>query len=309
MPELALKQMQLVNVPVAENPTDFLNQFTFPNFSQIGQSEVWVVAVTIAIVASLESLLSVEATDKLDPKRRLTNTNRELIAQGAGNMVSGLIGGLPVTQVIVRSSANIHSGAETKLSAIIHGILLLLCVALIPFVLNLVPLATLAAILFMVGYKLAKPATFKQVYKLGWSQFLPFITTVIGVIFTDLLTGIGIGMCVAVVILLKNSFKNSHFLHIENTDGNKHVKMTLAEEVNFLNKGTIVNELNKISSGSDVTIDTSRSVSIDHDVWEIIQDFRKNAPSKNIRVKVFSEKVERIKVESDKSKIQETVNV
>jgi MFS superfamily sulfate permease-like transporter len=224
-------------------------------------------------------------------------------------MVSGLIGGLPVTQVIVRSSANIHSGAETKLSAIIHGILLLLCVALIPFVLNLVPLATLAAILFMVGYKLAKPATFKQVYKLGWSQFLPFITTVIGVIFTDLLTGIGIGMCVAVVILLKNSFKNSHFLHIENTDGNKHVKMTLAEEVNFLNKGTIVNELNKISSGSDVTIDTSRSVSIDHDVWEIIQDFRKNAPSKNIRVKVFSEKVERIKVESDKSKIQETVNV
>ncbi len=286
-PQLALEKQHLVSVPVADNFMGFISQFTFPDFSYITKSEIWITAMTLAVVASLESLLSVEATDKLDPNKRLTNTNRELLAQGTGNIISGLIGGLPVTQVILRSSANIQSGAQTKLSAILHGVLLLLCVALIPFILNLVPLAVLAAILFVIGFKLAKPTTFKEMYVLGWGQFLPFIATVIGVVFTDLLIGITLGVCVAVIILLKNSFKNSHFLHIENNNGNKHVKMTLAEEVYFLNKATILNELNKLTSGSSITIDTSRSVNIDHDVKEIIQDFRKSAVSKDIQVTII----------------------
>src|SRR5690606_26986623 len=186
-PELALRSDQLVKVPVAEDLIGFVGHFTFPDFSYLRQYDIWVIAVTIAVVASLETLLSVEATDKLDPQKRLTNTNRELVAQGTGNMISGLIGGLPITQVILRSSANIHSGARTRLSTIIHGVLLLLCVATIPFVLNMVPLAVLAAILFIIGYKLAKPSSFKHMYRLGWSQFLPFIVTIVGVVSTDLL--------------------------------------------------------------------------------------------------------------------------
>ena len=288
-PTLSLSGSHLVNVPVADSFAGFFDQFSSPDFSAITIPAVWTAAATIAIVASLETLLSVEATDKMDPHRRTTNTNRELMAQGAGNVVSGLLGGLPITQVILRSSANIHSGGQTKLSTITHGILLLLCVATIPFILNLVPLAVLAAVLFMIGYKLAKPATFTAMYKLGWGQFLPFMTTVVGVVFTDLLTGIAIGLAVSVFMLLRNSFRNSHFLHLENNNGAKRVKMTLAEEVYFLNKGAIIKELNKLTPGSSITIDTSRSVSIDHDVQEVIRDFVKTAKSKNISVQIVNE--------------------
>jgi MFS superfamily sulfate permease-like transporter len=286
-PELSLEGAHLVNVPVAGSAADFFNQFNFPEFGYITNSQVWQFAITIAIVASLETLLSVEATDKLDPQRRDTNTNRELLAQGTGNLVSGLIGGLPITQVILRSSANIQSGAKTKLSTITHGILLLLCVSLIPFILNLVPLAALAAILFTIGFKLAKPATIKQMYNLGWGQFLPYVVTIVGVVFTDLLTGISIGMVVAIIILLRNSYQNSHFLHLENTNGDSHVKMTLAEEVYFLNKGAIAKELNRITPGSFVTIDMSRCIKVDHDVKEVIRDFQMAAASKNIHVKII----------------------
>ncbi|HEY5919954.1 MAG TPA: SulP family inorganic anion transporter [Chryseolinea sp.] len=292
-PGLSIGESHLVNVPVARDITDFFGQFTLPDFSYVGKSVTWVTALTIAIVASVETLLSVEATDKLDPHGRSTNNNRELFAQGTGNMISGLIGGLPITQVILRSSANIQSGGQTKLSSILHGFLLLVCVATIPFVLNLVPLAVLAAILFMVGYKLAKPATFVEMYRLGWSQFLPFIATIVGVVFTDLLKGIGMGMAVAVVILLRKSFKNSHVLDVhESKNGDKHVKIILAEEVYFLNKGSIANELNKLPDGSTVTIDASRSVSIDHDVREVISDFRKTAKTKNIRVNIILDPIE-----------------
>lgn len=287
-PALSLTPEHLVSVPVAESVPGFFAQFSFPDFNFLFRGDVWIAAVTIAVVASLESLLSVEATDKLDPYKRVTNTNRELVAQGAGNIVSGLIGGLPVTQVIVRSSANVHSGGRTKLSAILHGVLLLLCVATIPFVLNLVPLAVLAAILFMVGYKLAKPDLFKAMYKQGWRQFLPFMVTIVGIVSTDLLKGIGMGIGVAVVILLRDSFKNSHFLHIENHNGSRYMRMTLAEEVNFLNKGAILNTLNRIPEGTNVTIDTSRSVSIDPDVQEIIENFRKSADSKSIIVNLVN---------------------
>jgi MFS superfamily sulfate permease-like transporter len=290
-PHWALTHQHLVTVPVANSVSGFLNQFTTPNFTAISRTDVWIVAFTLAIVASLESLLSVEATDKLDPYKRVTNTNRELMAQGTGNIVSGLIGGLPVTQVILRSSANIHSGGKTKLSTIFHGTLLLLSVILIPNILNLVPLAVLASILLVIGYKLANPDVFKQMAKLGWSQFLPFMATIIGIVFTDLLRGISIGLAVAIVILLRNSYKNSHFLHRESLPSGSHkVKMTLAEEVFFLNKGRIKKDLYELPSGVHVTIDMSRSLVVDHDVREIILDFIDQAKQKNINVTLVTDK-------------------
>jgi MFS superfamily sulfate permease-like transporter len=288
-PEISIGREHLVAVPVADSLTGFFSQFTFPDFgSAITRNDVWVAALTIAIVASLESLLSVEATDKLDPLRRVTNTNRELMAQGTGNIVSGLIGGLPLTQVILRSTANIQSGARTRLSAIIHGILLLVCVAAIPQILNLVPLAALAAILLVIGYKLANPSVIRHMYRQGWSQFLPFIATVVGVVSTDLLKGIGFGLAVSIIILLRNSYKNSHFLHRESHNGNRHIKMTLAEEVYFLNKGAVLSELNRIPNGSIVTIDMSRSKNIDFDVLELIDDYKKSCKEKDITINVIT---------------------
>lgn len=287
-PSLSLEQRHLVNVPVADNLPQFIGQFTFPNFGYIFQSDIWIVAITIAVVASLESLLSVEATDNLDPQKRVTDTNRELIAQGTGNLMSGLIGGLPVTQVIIRSTVNVQSGGKTKLSAIIHGFFLLICVATIPNFLNMIPLSVLAAILLVVGFKLVKPKGIQEMYQLGWSQFLPFAFTVVGVVMTDLLIGILMGLSVAVVIILRRSFKNSHFLHIENkSNGNSRVKMTLAEEVYFLNKGAILSELNNIEDGCHVTIDVSRSINIDYDVLEVINNFRRTAKNRNIEVTII----------------------
>ncbi len=288
-PDFALSGEHLVKVPVSESFSEFVSLFSFPDFSQIVNDEVWVVAVTLAIVASLETLLSVEATDKLDPLKRRTNTNRELMAQGAGNIVSGLIGGLPITQVIVRSSANIQSGGRTKISAIIHGFLLLLCVVSIPFVLNMVPLAVLASILLVVGYKLTKPSLFKQVYRLGTAQFLPFIITILGIVFTDLLKGIGIGLTVGVLSILRNSMKNSHFLHKKVIDnGEHHVKMTLAEEVTFLNKGAILKELDNLPQKTQLTIDMSKSTHVDYDVLEIIDNFKTTSERKDITVNLIN---------------------
>ena len=209
-PAIAIDARHLVQIPVAEGFEGFLGLFTLPDFSQITNAAVITTAFTIAVVASLETLLCVEATDKLDPYKRITPTNRELKAQGVGNMISGLIGGLPVTQVIVRSSANIQSGGRTKMSAIIHGFLLLIAAVLAPRLLNMIPLATLAAILFVVGFKLAKPVLFKQMYKLGWYQFIPFMVTIIGIITTDLLIGIGLGMAVSVFFILLNNYQNPY---------------------------------------------------------------------------------------------------
>ena len=205
---IMVKPENLVSVPVPEDAASFLSQFSFPNFDAITNTDVWIVAFTIALVASLETLLCVEATDKLDPNKNVTPTNRELFAQGTGNMLSGLVGGLPITQVIVRSSANIQSGGKTKLSAIIHGFLLLISVIIIPRLLNMIPLSVLAAILLVVGYKLAKPALFKEMYLKGWKQSIPFFTTVIGIIFTDLLVGIGLGLVVGIAVILIKSYQN-----------------------------------------------------------------------------------------------------
>ena len=309
-PKLALTPKHLVNVPVSESFPQFIGQFTLPDFNYIFQTDVWVIAITIAIVASLESLLSVEATDNLDPQKRVTDTNRELLAQGAGNMVSGLIGGIPVTQVIIRSTVNIQSGGKTKLSAIMHGIFLLICVATIPRFLNMIPLAVLAAILLVVGFKLVKPKSIQEMYRLGWSQFLPFAFTIVGVVMTDLLMGILIGLSVAIVIILRRSFRNSHFLHIEsNNNGKNQIRMTLAEEVYFLNKGAILSALTKIEEGSQVTIDISRSVSIDHDVMEVINNFTKTAKNRNIEVTLVNHSVSNKAPVASKAESQELEEV
>ena len=295
VPKWALSADHLVSVPVTSNLSELL---VHPDWSQIWTAGVWVSAVTIAVVASLETLLCVEATDKLDPQKRVTPTNRELVAQGVGNMFCGAIGGLPITQVIVRSSANIQSGGRTKLSAIFHGVLLLVCVLALPWLLNMIPLATLAAILFVVGFKLARPALFRQMWGYGMSQFLPFVVTIAAIVLTDLLTGIGIGMVVAIFAILRKHYLNSHFLHIEEHDeaGRPHeVRIRLAEEVTFLNKGAILREFKAIPDGSTVTIDASQNWHMDRDVIEIIEDFESTAGNRGITVR-------HIEANSDKSR-------
>tara|TARA_R110000787_G_scaffold105773_3_gene213304 strand:+ start:2367 stop:3947 length:1581 start_codon:yes stop_codon:yes gene_type:complete len=288
---LGIDSSNLVSVPIPEDMSSFIGQFSFPNFAVIGNPDIWVVAFTIALVASLETLLCVEATDKLDPHKNVTPTNRELLAQGTGNVISGLIGGLPITQVIVRSSANIQSGGRTKMSAIIHGLFLLISVILIPTLLNKIPLSVLAAILLIVGYKLAKPALFKKMYHLGWKQFIPFTVTVVGIVFIDLLWGIGLGLAVGIVVILIKSFQNSHFLHIEDKSNGTHkIKMTLAEEVTFFNKGAILNELDSLPRNTSLELDVRKTRYLDNDIIEILDDFAYKAKERNIDIKLISER-------------------
>jgi MFS superfamily sulfate permease-like transporter len=281
---------QVVRLPVPENFGAFFSQFTMPDFSALSNLDVYKVGFVMAIVASLETLLSVEATDKLDPLKRVTPTNRELKAQGLGNMISGFIGGLPVTQVIVRSSANITFGAKSKLSAITHGVFLLISAITIASFLNMIPLASLAAVLFMVGYKLAKPSLFKQMYKLGWEQFVPFTATVVAIIATDLLKGIAIGLLVSVFYTLRHSFRNSHHMKdvITTSHGQEVHHLVLAEEVSFFNKASVHNALDKIPDNSKVIIDCSNSKSISFDVVEMIQEFKTTAKSKGITVETVN---------------------
>ncbi|CAI8409986.1 MAG: C4-dicarboxylic acid transporter DauA [Polaribacter sejongensis] len=281
----------LVSVPVPDNLDSFLGQFSFPNFNAITNPEIWVVAFTIALVASLETLLCVEATDKIDPHKNVTPTNRELLAQGTGNILSGLIGGLPITQVIVRSSANIQSGGRSKMSAIIHGFFLLISIILIPSLLNKIPLSVLAAVLLIVGYKLAKPGLFLQMYRLGWKQSIPFTVTVLGIVFIDLLYGIGLGLAVGVVVILIKSFQNSHFLHIEDKSNGEHkIKMTLAEEVTFFNKGAILKELDNLPKATFLEIDVRKTRYLDNDIIEILDDFTIKAKERDINIKIISER-------------------
>lgn len=273
-----------VNLPVSEGIMGFFGQFTLPDFGAATSSKVWLVAVTMAVVASLETLLCVEATDNLDPQKRVTPTNRELLAQGVGNAVSGLIGGLPVTQVIVRSSANIQSGGVTKVSAVFHGILILFSAMIIPSLLNLIPLASLAAILLVVGYKLAKPVLFTQMYKAGRVQFIPFIVTVVGIVFTDLLVGIALGLAVGVFHILYENLKTSYFLESHN-EGDTLV-IELSEHVTFLNKGAVLQLLDHIEVGRNVKIDATRSTFIHPDVVEIIENFKSSEKHHDDKIEI-----------------------
>jgi len=287
-PALALSGKHLVQLPVASSAQEFISFFRLPDFNAFNNPQVYVVAFTIAIVASLETLLCVEATDKLDPYKRNTPTNRELKAQGLGNIVSGLIGGLPITQVIVRSSANINSGGKTKMSAIFHGTILLLSAITIPAFLNLIPLASLAAILLMVGYKLSNLGLYRSMFKLGWEQFMPFIITIVAILLTDLLKGIGIGMCFAIFYILRKNYRNSYHYNKETHPEGEVITLKLSEEVTFLNKASIRLTLDHVPDNSKLVIDGSKSENIDYDVLEAIQEFKKHtAPLKNIKVQTL----------------------
>ena len=278
----SLKQRHLVEIPVAKNLSDFFGYFQFPDFSQIKNPEIYTMAIILAVVASLETLLSTEACDKLDPQKRLTPANRELKAQGIGNIISGLIGGLPITQVIVRSSANVSFGARTKLSTIIHGITLLIAVISIPKLLNMIPLASLSCVLLVIGYKLANPKIFKQMYELGFEQFFPFVITVLAMLTFDLLKGIAFGMVMAIFYLIINNYRNPFRRLKHKEESSNEYVYKLAEETSFLNRGSILQMLTEIPEGSKLIIDGRGSKFIHHDVIEILKDFKISAKAKNI---------------------------
>ena len=278
----ALGADHMVNIPIASSAGEFLSFFSFPDWSNLSNVDVWITAITLALVASLETLLSLEAIDDLDPYQRVSPTNRELKAQGVGNMISGLIGGLPITSVIVRSSANVNAGAKTKMSAIFHGLLLLLSVALIPGILNLIPKSALAAILIFTGYKLAKPTLFKMYYKKGMDQFFPFVITIVAILFTDLLKGVLIGIVVGLFFIIRSNFRSAVFVV---NDKNRYL-FRLRKDVSFLNKPIIKRKLEEVPDNSIVLIDASRADFIDKDVVEVIEDFMISAPLKNITVEL-----------------------
>ena len=286
--QLSLQSKQLVNVPIPESLSGFLQQFAQPDFSALMSKEVYITAIVIAVVASLETLLCVEASDKQDTLKRVTPTNRELKAQGVGNIIAGFIGGLPITQVIVRSSANQQSGGKTKLSTILHGVFLLISIIAIPNILNMIPLGVLAAILLMVGYKLSNIDLYKKLYSEGLGQFIPFIVTIVGIVFTDLLTGIILGMFVATFIILRNNFKIPFNLQKEQLEGKNNIRILLSEDVTFLNKATILKTLEQIPNDAHVEIDATNTRFIHFDVFEIIENFKNSAKHRNISVNTIN---------------------
>lgn len=279
IPALAINAEHLVTLPSA---SAFFQQMTFPDFSHFGNVNVYIIAVTLALVASLESLLSIEAADKLDEFKRITPLNRELRAQGIGNMISGLIGGLPITAVIVRSSANINAGARTKTSAILHGVLLLTAVMAIPHVLSLIPFSALAAILIVTGYKLTKPSLYREIFRKGWDQFLPFAITILAIMLTNLLIGIFIGIAVGLFFVLKTNFHEAISIV---KDGDNYL-LRLNKDVTFLNKALLRRTFERIPDHSNLIIDGGGSMFIDNDIVETIDDFVLNAPSRNIKVEL-----------------------
>jgi len=280
----ALRADQMVKIPVVKGWEGFISLFIHPDFSAIDNREVWTVAVTIAIVASLETLLSLEAIDKIDPIKRVSPTNRELFAQGVGNICSGMLGGLPMTSVIVRSSANVNSGARTKMSAIFHGCWLLIALLFIPGLINMIPLSCLAAILLVTGYKLTRISLFKEMFAKGWDQFVPFVVTLVAILLTDLLKGVAIGMVLSIFYLLRINMRNPFFYRIQEEGDKKNLRIKLAEEVSFLNKAAIQVVLNNIPKETNVVIDGNNSRYIDPDVLETIFNFQRHAYTKGILV-------------------------
>lgn len=281
-PALQLGPDHLVQVPIANSFAEFTGLFTLPDFSQITNATVWTTAITLAIVASLESLLCISAIDELDPQRRTTDKNGELLAQGGGNLVSGLIGGLPVTSVIVRSSANVGAGAQTKLSTLLHGAWLLLSVLLIPTILNLIPLSALAAVLIATGYKLTKPSLFTKRWKQGFTQFVPFVATIVAILFTDLLIGIAIGLVVGFVFVIARNFRPALVLVKEGDSYMIHARRNLY----FIHKHELQRELGRVPDGANLLVDLSATSFVDLDNIDIINAFVRGAEFRNIRVMV-----------------------
>jgi MFS superfamily sulfate permease-like transporter len=295
--DIAVSGIHLVSIPVANNLNDLKGFLTFPDFSAITNPKVLTIAFTLALIASLETLLCVEATDKLDPAKNVTPTNRELFAQGTGNILSGLIGGLPLTQVIVRSSANIQSNGKSKMSAILHGLYLLIAILALPKILNHIPLSVLAAVLLVVGYKLAKPSLFKKMWDKGWTQFVPFVSTIVVIVAKDLLWGVLAGLFIGSIVIMVKSYQNSLFLHIGKAN-DKLIKMAFAEEVTFLNKGAIAKQLQSLPNDITLELDLRNSKYIDSDVIDILEDFAIQAKNKNITIQVLSERGNEINPQS-----------
>lgn len=284
---LAVLPEHLVKLPVPKSLNEFTQSFTMPDFSQFSNQKVWIVAATIAAVASIETLLCIEATDRMDKHKRYTDTSVELRAQGVGNIVSALLGGLPMTSVVVRSTANANAGAETKMAAIFHGILLIVSAITIPFILNMIPLATLAAVLLLVGFKLANPKVLKHFYERGKYQFIPFIITMLGVVFTDLLKGVALGLLVSIIFILKGNLERAYKFRKEEYKDGDLIHIDLAEEVSFLNKAAIKKTLSNIPENSKLIINASDTVYIAHDVLDLIKEFKKvRAKEENIKVKL-----------------------
>jgi carbonic anhydrase/SulP family sulfate permease len=270
----AIFTTHLVQVPVAEGASGFLQLFCFPDFSALAKPAVYGAAATLAVIASLETLLTIEAVDKIDPQQRKSPANRELLAQGAGNMVSGFLGGLPMTSVIVRSSANLNAGAQTKISAIFHGVLLLGCVALLPRWLNQIPLCALAAVLIVTGYKLASPKIIGQMWKEGKYQFLPFAITVIAIVFTNLLTGILIGLGVSLLFILYSNFRRPIHQVLEKHISGNVMRIELPPQVSFLNRAAMQKSLYAIPTGGSILIDARNADYIDPDILDLLADFK-----------------------------------
>ncbi len=284
---LAISQAHLVTLPTASSVGEFFGHFTTPDLAAFSNPKVWIVGLTIAIVASIETLLCLEAGDKMDPLRRFSSANTELRAQGIGNIIAGMIGGLPMTSVIVRTSANVNAGAKTKLSAMAHGCFLLVAVVSVPFLLNKIPMASLAAILIMIGLRLASVKTFKHMWHAGKYQFVPFVVTVIAVVFTDLLKGVGVGLAVSIFFLLKGNMRLAYFFKKEKHHEGETIHIDLAQEVSFLNKAAIKQTLAHLPSNSTVVIDAANTVYIDYDVLEMIREFvTVGSKDKNISVRL-----------------------
>jgi len=278
----SLTTTQLVNLPVATDFASFSSFFIFPKWEYLNNVDVWTVGLTIALVASIETLLGIEAIDKLDPLKRRTPANQELKAQGVGNLISGLLGGLPLTSVIVRGSANVEAGAKSKFSAIMHGFLILLSVLFIPGLLNKIPLSALAAILIMTGYKLFKPSIFKEVYRKGWDQFVPFTITLLAILLTDLLVGIIIGTLIALFSLIKSNFKSAVMVvHDENN-----FLVRFRKDISFLNKPIVKEKLESVPANAYVLIDMTRADFIDKDIIDVVNEFLQHAHLKNIVVEI-----------------------
>lgn len=285
---LQVRLEHLVKLPVISSFDGLVGELMFPDWSALASSSTYVVAFTIAIVASLETLLSVEAVDKLDPHKRRTPQNRELKAQGVGNVISGLIGGLPLTSVIVRSSANVNAGGQTKVGSFFHGMLLLVSLLFLASVLNLIPLSALSAVLLVVGFKLTKPALYSSQWRLGLHQFLPFVVTVAAVLFTDLLKGVCVGLAVGVFYILKANLESAYFFHKGPSQNDNTLHIKLSEHVSFLNKASIVTTLDRIAPGTHVILDGADSEYIDYDVLEAIQHFRVTASERNIHLELLA---------------------
>lgn len=284
---LEIAKEHLVSLPIPTSIEEFKGIIVTPNFAEIINPKVWMIGLTIAIVASIETLLCIEAADRMDEQKRYTDTNVELKAQGIGNIISSLLGGLPMTSVVVRTSANNNAGAKSKMSAIIHGFLLFISVLAIPTILNKIPLATLAAILLMVGYKLAKPATFLHFWQKGKYQFVPFIATLLAVVFTDLLKGVALGIIISIIFVLKGNLKRAYSFKKEEYAEGDVIHINLAQEVSFLNKAAIKSTLNDIPEHSKVIIDATETVYIAHDILDLIREFKTTRAIDNkIKVKL-----------------------